>query len=132
MYQSTCSLLNSGNGLNAMGTDKGNFPNLVAGKTDVLVPEAWGGNMDAGDWDRRINHLFTPRLYLELVELQPEYFKNLCLNIPESGNDLPDIVDEAIFGSIFTGVCNCPMAEFAVVLNHQNTRMKEVLRGRNH
>lgn len=98
VYQSTCSLLNSGNGLNAMGTDKGNFPNLVAGKTDVLVPEAWGGNMDAGDWDRRINHLFTPRLYLELVELQPEYFKNLCLNIPESGNDLPDILDEALFG----------------------------------
>ena len=54
--------------------------------------------MDAGDWDRRINHLFTPRLYLELVELNPEYFKNLCLNIPESGNDLPDIVDEALFG----------------------------------
>ncbi len=98
VYQSTCSLLNSGNGLNAMGTDRGNFPNLVAGKTDTLVLEAWGGNMDAGDWDRRINHLFTPRLYLELVELNPEYFKNLCLNIPESGNDLPDIVDEALYG----------------------------------
>ncbi len=98
VYQSTCSLLNSGNGLNAMGTDNGNFQNLVAGKTDILVPEAWGGNMDAGDWDRRINHLFTPRLYLELVELQPEYFKNVCLNIPESGNDLPDLVDEALFG----------------------------------
>jgi endoglucanase len=98
VYQSSCSLLNSGNGLNALGTDKNNFGNLVAGKTDVLVPEAWGGNMDAGDWDRRINHLLTPRLYLELVELNPEYFKNLCLYIPESKNDLPDIVDEAIYG----------------------------------
>lgn len=97
VYQSTCSLLNSGNGLNALGTDKNNFGNLVAGKTDVLVPEAWGGNMDAGDWDRRINHLLTPRLYLELVELNPAYFKNLCLYIPESKNDLPDIVDEAIY-----------------------------------
>jgi endoglucanase len=98
VYQSTCSLLNSGNGLNAMGTDRNNFGNLVAGKTDLLVPEAWGGTMDAGDWDRRINHVYTPRLYLELVELNPEYFKNLCLNIPESGNDLPDLVDEALYG----------------------------------
>lgn len=98
IYQSTCSLLNSGNGLNALGTDKNNFGNLVAGKTDELVPEAWGGYMDAGDWDRRINHLFTPRLYLELFEMNPEYFKDICLYIPESGNDLPDIVDEALFG----------------------------------
>ncbi|HEX2974830.1 MAG TPA: glycoside hydrolase family 9 protein [Bacteroidales bacterium] len=98
VYQSTCSLLNSGNGLNAMGTDKNNFGNLVAGKTDIIVPDAWGGYMDAGDWDRRINHLLTPRLYLELFEMNPEYFKDVCLNIPESSNDLPDIVDEAIFG----------------------------------
>ena len=53
VYQSTCSFLNSGNGLNAMGTDKDNFGNLDAGKTDVLVPEAWGGTMDAGDLDRK-------------------------------------------------------------------------------
>jgi endoglucanase len=98
VYQSTCSLLNSGNGLNALGTDKSNFGNLVAGKTDVLVPEAWGGTMDAGDWDRRINHLLTPRFYLELVEMNPDYFKNLCLYIPESGNDLPDVVNEALYG----------------------------------
>ncbi len=98
IYQSTCSLLNSGNGLNAMGTDTDNFGNLVAGITDELVPEAWGGTMDAGDWDRRINHLFTPRHYLELVELNPDYFKNLCLDIPESENDLPDVVDEALYG----------------------------------
>jgi endoglucanase len=98
VYQSTCSLLNSGNGLNALGTDKSNFGNLVAGKTDVLVPDAWGGTMDAGDWDRRIQHLATPRLYLELVELNPDYFKNICLYIPESGNDLPDVVDEALYG----------------------------------
>jgi endoglucanase len=98
IYHSTCPLLYSGNGLNALGTDKDNFGNLVAGKTEVLVPEAWGGYMDAGDWDRRINHLFTPRLYLELFEMNPEFFKDLCLFIPESGNDLPDIVDEALFG----------------------------------
>ncbi len=98
VYQSSCSLLNSGNGLNALGTDTDNFGNLVAGKTDELVPEAWGGTMDAGDWDRRINHLYTPRHYLELIELNPDYFKDLCLYIPESGNNLPDVLDEAIYG----------------------------------
>jgi endoglucanase len=98
VYQSTCSLLNSGNGLNALGTDKDNFGNLVAGRTDELVPEAWGGTMDAGDWDRRIKHLNSPRLYLELMELYPDYFKDICLNIPESENDLPDLVDEALYG----------------------------------
>jgi endoglucanase len=98
VYASSCSLLNSGNGLNALGTDKNNFDNLVAGKTDMIVQDAWGGYMDAGDWDRRIQHLAAPRLYLELVELNPDYFRNICLNIPESGNDLPDVVDEALFG----------------------------------
>lgn len=98
IYQSTCSLLNSGNGLNALGTDKDNFGNLVAGRTTELVPEAWGGTMDAGDWDRRIRHLISPRLYLELVEMYPEYFGKICLNIPESGNDIPDLVDEALYG----------------------------------
>ncbi|NQU84389.1 MAG: glycoside hydrolase family 9 protein, partial [Mariniphaga sp.] len=38
------------------------------------------------------------RLYLELFEMNPGYFKDLCLYIPESKNDLPDIVDEALFG----------------------------------
>lgn len=98
VYQSTCSMLNSGNGLNALGTDTDNFGNLVAGKTQEVVPEAWGGTMDAGDWDRKIQPLAAPRDFLELMELYPDYFKNICLYIPESGNDLPDLVDEAIYG----------------------------------
>ena len=98
IYQSTAPLLYSGNGLNALGTEKNNFDTLVAGRTSELVPEAWGGTMDAGDWDRRIRHLISPRLYLELMELFPEYFRDICLNIPESSNDIPDIVDEALFG----------------------------------
>ena len=40
----------------------------------------------------------TQRLHLELFELNPDFFRNLCLYIPESGNDLPDVVDEALFG----------------------------------
>jgi endoglucanase len=97
VYQSTCSLLYSGNGLNALGLDHDNFGCLVAGKTSQLVDNAWGGYMDAGDWDRRIQHLSASRLHLELMELFPEHFKAVSLNIPESGNELPDLVDEALF-----------------------------------
>ena len=35
---STCPLMNSGNGLNYLGTDKDNFGNLVKGRTDAVVP----------------------------------------------------------------------------------------------
>lgn len=98
VYQSTASYLYSGNGYNADGTQVNNFDTLVLGKTDYLVPEAWGGVVDAGDWDRQIRHIKgTTRKLLELFEFNPEYFKELNLNIPESGNNLPDIIDEALF-----------------------------------
>ncbi len=101
VYQSTCPLMYSGNGLNALGTDRDNFGNLVRGKTDQIVPNAWGGYMDAGDWDRRIQHLIVSRYLLDLAELYPEFFARLDLNIPESRNDLPDVVDEALFNLDF-------------------------------
>lgn len=97
VYHSTCPLMDSGNGLNAKGTDTGNFGNLVAGKTDRVVTNAWGGYMDAGDWDRRIQHLIVSRYLIDLAELFPDPFSSLSLNIPESTNDLPDVVDEALF-----------------------------------
>ncbi len=94
VFASTTPLMDSGNGLNRKDN---NFGNLVRGKTDQVVPNAWGGYMDAGDWDRRIQHLKVSRLLLELAEMFPGYFSGLSLDIPESGNDLPDIVDEALF-----------------------------------
>jgi len=94
VYVSTTPLIDTGNGLN---TKDSNFGNLVKGKTDQIVPNAWGGYMDAGDWDRRIQHLEATRLLLDLADIFPEYFSNLLLNIPESGNGLPDIVNEALF-----------------------------------
>ncbi|MCK4376069.1 MAG: hypothetical protein KAX19_12095, partial [Candidatus Brocadiae bacterium] len=86
VYHSTCPLMDSGNGLNAKGTDQDNFGNLVKGRTDEIVPNAWGGYMDAGDWDRRIQHLNVSRYLLELAGLFPDYFDDLSLNIPESGD----------------------------------------------
>ncbi|MCF8226857.1 MAG: glycoside hydrolase family 9 protein [Bacteroidales bacterium] len=62
---------------------------------DTEVPEAWGGWMDAGDFDQRMSHLYSVRRMMYLHELNPRYFKNLDLNIPESFNKIPDIIDEA-------------------------------------
>lgn len=62
------------------------------------VPEAWGGWMDAGDFDRRPNHMYVVHSLLTLYESNPDYFSQLDLNIPESDNDLPDIIDEALWG----------------------------------
>lgn len=97
VYQSTCPLMYSGNGLNILGTERNNFDCLVLGRTDQVVANAWGGYMDAGDWDRRIWHLDATRLHLELVDLFPAYFNEVPLNIPKSKNGLPDLIDEALF-----------------------------------
>lgn len=97
VYQSTTPLMNSGNGLNYLDTDRNNFDMLVAGKTDRTVKDAWGGYMDAGDWDRRIQHLIVSRYLIELAELFPVFFDALSLNIPESNDGVADVVSEALF-----------------------------------
>jgi endoglucanase len=91
---STTGLMDTGNGLVNEGS---NFGNLVRGATTEVVPNTWGGYMDAGDWDRRIQHLDATRLLLELAWQFPAAFRTLRLNIPESGSGLPDIVSEALF-----------------------------------
>jgi len=95
IYASTTRLMDTRNGLSQ--SDPDNFRNLVVGATDEPVADAWGGYMDAGDWDRRIQHLIASVYLLDLAEQFSEVFQGLSLNIPESGNDLPDIVDEALF-----------------------------------
>jgi endoglucanase len=88
--------MDTGNGLNRAA--RTNFDELVAGRTDASAGEsAWGGLMDAGDWDSRAQHLIVTRYLLELVELRPDFFRSLALRIPESANTLPDLVDEALF-----------------------------------
>ncbi len=98
VYESTAALMDTGNGLNR---DDSNFGVLVGGRTDRIVEDAWGGYMDAGDWDRRIQHLIASRLLLELVDEFPAFFGELALNIPESENALPDVVDEALYNLDF-------------------------------
>ena len=77
------------------------FANLTAQATDELLPNAWGGYYDAGDWDRRIDHLISSRSFIELAELFPDFYEGYSFNIPESNNELPDIIDEALWGIDF-------------------------------
>jgi endoglucanase len=75
---------------------------LDASKLDV-VPDAWGGYQDAGDWDRRANHLSVTYGLLELYAMFPDYFANLPLTLPkdETHNALPDLLDEALWNAEF-------------------------------
>lgn len=93
VYHSDATLQEVDEGIGSLET----FETLNSKVTDTLVPEAWGGYFDAGDWDRRIQHLSVPRSLLELHNLFPDHFKAVDLNIPESGNALPDILDEALW-----------------------------------
>jgi hypothetical protein len=55
----------------------------------------WGWYQDAGDWDAYPAHSRVPLGLLFLYEAYPGVFFDSELNIPESGNGLPDLLDEA-------------------------------------
>jgi len=57
--------------------------------------DAWGWYQDAGDWDSYVSHLRVPTELLFAYKLRPENFRDGDLGIPESGNGVPDILDEA-------------------------------------
>jgi endoglucanase len=50
---------------------------------------------DAGDWDGYFSHQRIPILLMLTYESFPERFMDSDLNIPESGNGIPDLIDEA-------------------------------------
>lgn len=79
------------------GSQDGMFKGLVKNATDERVDNAWGGYMDAGDWDRRIQHLNATRQLIELYQMFPEKFADLKLSLlpEERNNHIPDILDEA-------------------------------------
>ncbi len=57
-----------------------------------------GGYHDAGDFDQRPMHTVVPQLLMRAYEINPELYSDGQLNIPESGNGIPDILDEALWG----------------------------------
>ncbi len=72
------------------------FQRLAAGVLPTFEPEGWGGHFDAGDWDRRIIHLWYARNVAFLLHEFPE-LGELEANIPESGDRVPDLLDEALW-----------------------------------
>ena len=63
--------------------------------TVISSPLGW---YDAGDYNKYIvNSGITMGTLLSLCEDFPEYVKTLKTNIPESGNAIPDVLDEALW-----------------------------------
>ena len=65
-------------------------------KTETRL-DAWGGYHDAADYDRLVGHYRIPASLLILYEMFPTAFPDRQLGLPESGDGLPDIVDEALW-----------------------------------
>lgn len=57
-----------------------------------------GGYHDAADYDHRHRHTLIPAWMFTLYEAFPDGFADNQYNIPESGNGVPDWLDEALFG----------------------------------
>lgn len=74
---------------------------IALAKTGPLqrVTGVWGGYQDAGDWDTVGHHLSATYDLLGLYDLNPAAFARMKLSLPadEMNNDLPDILDEAMW-----------------------------------
>ncbi len=69
-----------------------------AGRPAGSVISSPGGWYDAGDYNKYIvNSSITNYTLLLFCQMFPEYCRSLELNIPESGNDIPDLVDELLW-----------------------------------
>jgi endoglucanase len=68
-------------------------PKIEAGFKGPI--DTWGWYQDAGDWDGYFEHTRVPIELMFLYEAAPHSFPDRQLNIPESGNGLPDLLDEA-------------------------------------
>ncbi|MEM9793444.1 MAG: glycoside hydrolase family 9 protein [Pseudomonadota bacterium] len=77
------------------------FKVLPGATTGKVLKDAWGGWHDAGDWDRRPQALEASRKLIELVELQPEFAESRDGSIPESGDKIPDLLDESLWNLEF-------------------------------
>jgi endoglucanase len=69
-----------------------------AGRPAGTIISTPGGWYDAGDYNKYIvNSGISVFTLLSAYETYPEYFDTLKINIPESGNSIPDILNEALW-----------------------------------
>lgn len=76
---------------NGGGTSKADIRAAAEGKPMDVA----GWYHDAGDWDAYVSHQRIPILLMLTYEAASERFADGDLNLPESGNGIPDILDEA-------------------------------------
>ncbi len=88
LYHSTWPSVLSGEG----SSSKEDILDHVEGK---ITGWGWGWYHDAGDWDGYVHHTDVPYFLLASYELAPQNFADNELMIPESGNGIPDLLDEA-------------------------------------
>jgi endoglucanase len=71
---------------------------VSAGRPEGKIISSPGGWIDAGDYNKYIvNSGITMGTLLSAYEDFPAYYKKLDVNIPESGNEVPDILDEVLW-----------------------------------
>lgn len=71
---------------------------VSAGRTEGTIISSMRGWIDAGDYNKYVvNSGITTATLLSACEDMPDYFRSMKLNIPESGNQLPDILDEIVW-----------------------------------
>ncbi len=81
----------------------GKFKEIIKHTSNELVPTAWGGHMDAGDWDRNGQHPLAFWILMDLYEVFPEKIGAIKLALPpeEAQNNIPDILDETLWNLDF-------------------------------
>ncbi|MFN3402793.1 MAG: glycoside hydrolase family 9 protein [Cytophagaceae bacterium] len=102
----------------------------------ISSPKGW---YDAGDYNKYVvNSGISTYTILALYEHYSDYFQNISLNIPESGNTIPDVLDEALWnvdwmltmqdpndGGVYHKLTTKTFG--ASVLPHQNTAERYVV-----
>ncbi len=92
VYRPACHRNNTEYG--TMASDKLHAKELVDFATDGTKHDLYGGHHDAGDWNPRSRLDYAENLFL-LYTLNPLAFTDRQFNIPEAGNGIPDLLDEA-------------------------------------
>ncbi len=67
------------------------------GHTSAALKTVMGGHHDAGDFDLRRYHVQVAQDLMRAFEVNKNAFTDNQLNIPESGNGIPDLLDEALW-----------------------------------
>ena len=84
-------------GCDMANTDSGSSADKTAIETAArgALTDTWGWYQDAGDWDGYITHGKVSLLLSLLYLAHPDRFADGQLRLPEAGNGVPDILDEA-------------------------------------